>query len=257
MINPLVDSSRILLFVLLLARASGFIASCPFFGEAVVPAKVRALFAFALAALLSSVATPPVTVPNALVDLVPLVLGELVIGFTIGFLAKLFVLAFEMAGEIVGIQMGFGIAAVLDPLGGHRASLIGRFFWLAGTALFLTLGGHHLLLRGFSASLVACPPGTPFPSDAVVAALAKFSGEAIAATMRVAAPLVGILLLTTMGLGILARTVPQMNVFAVGFPVKIAVGIAGIALCLPFFAEVARGELTRLAGRLALLFPVS
>ncbi len=255
--NPLLDTSRVLLFVLLLARTSAFVASAPFFGENIVPMKVRALLAGALAVCLAAIAPPIEALPATLVDLVILAGGEALVGLAIGFLARLFVLAFEMAGEIVGIQMGFGIAAVLDPLGGHRASLIGRVFWLAGMMLFFTLGGHHLLLRGLAGSLAACPPGHPLPVDGAAAFLAKTSGEALAAPLKIGAPVVGILLLATMGLGILARTVPQMNVFVVGFPVKIAVGLAAIALSLPFFVEVARGELSRLAVRIATLLPVS
>ncbi|HET9887108.1 MAG TPA: flagellar biosynthetic protein FliR, partial [bacterium] len=146
---------------------------------------------------------------------------------------------------------------VLDPLGGFRSTLIGRWMWLAGMTLFFTLGGHHLLLRAFGASLAALPPGTAFGSPEVVEHLSKSGGDAIAAPLRLAAPVIGTLLLATLGLGILARTVPQMNVFVVGFPVKIAVGILAIAFSLPFLAAAARGELTRLAHRLAVLLPVS
>ena len=157
-------------------------------------------------------------VPAGLPDLAILVAGEVAIGAVIGFLARLMLLAFEMAGEIVAIQMGFGIAAVFDPLGGHRSSLVGRWLWLAGTALFLTLGGHHLLLRAFGTSLTALPPGRGFPVDQAAEIVFRASADAIASPLRIAAPIVGALLLATLGLGILARTVPQMNVFVVGIP---------------------------------------
>jgi flagellar biosynthetic protein FliR len=254
--NALFDTGRILLFVLLLARASGFITAGPFWGDAVVPAKVKALFALALTVCLFGMA-PATAVPQGIPDLVVLAVGELSIGVAFGFLARLFVFAFEMAGEIIAVQMGFGMAAVLDPLGGFRSTLIGRWMWLAGMTLFFTLGGHHLLLRAFGASLTALPPGTAFGSPEVVEHLSKSVGDAIAAPLRLAAPVIGTLLLATLGLGILARTVPQMNVFVVGFPVKIAVGILAIAFSLPFLAAAARGELTRLAHRLAVLLPVS
>ncbi len=256
MTHSLFDPSRALLVVLLLARASGFVAACPFLGEAIVPMKVRALFAGCLALALAGVVRTGLPDPAGLPDLAIMVGGEVMIGATIGFLARLVLLAFEMAGEIVAIQMGFGIASVIDPLGGHRSTLVGRWLWLAGTALFLTLGGHHLLLRAFGASLTALPPGRPFPADAIAELMARSTADAIAAPLRLAAPVMGALLLAAMGLGILARTVPQMNVFVVGFPVKIAVGVLALAFTLPLFAEIARGELARLVSRLAALLPV-
>jgi flagellar biosynthetic protein FliR len=250
----LLDPERILLFVLVLARVSGFIAAGPFWGEAVVPMKVRALFALALSACLVGIARPA-PIPQGIADLVLLEIGEAMIGVMLGLLARLFVMAFEMAGEIIAIQMGFGMAAVLDPIGGYRSTLVGRWFWLVGMALFLTLGGHHLLLRAFGTSFAVLPPGQGFWDGEALAHLSKSAGEAIAAPLRIAAPVIGTLLLAALGLGILARTVPQMNVFVVGFPVKIAVGILAIAFSLPFFVPAARGELTRLAARLAALLP--
>lgn len=256
MSTTLFDPSRAVMAVLLLGRASGFVAACPFFGETIVPVKVRALFAGCLAVALFGIARTAAPAPAGLPDLAMMVATEVAIGVALGFVARLVLLAFEMAGEIVAIQMGFGIAAVIDPLGGHRSTLVGRWLWLAGTALFLTLGGHHLLIRALGSSLTALPPGGAFPADPVAEVLARATADAIASPLRIAAPIVGALLLATMGLGILARTVPQMNVFVVGFPVKITVGILALAFTLPLLGEIARGEWTRLAARLAALLPV-
>jgi flagellar biosynthetic protein FliR len=256
MSTTLFDPGRGVLAALLLARASGFVAAAPFLGEAIVPMKVRALFAGVLALALFGISRGPVPDAPGLAQLALLVASEAAIGAAIGLLARLMLLAFEMAGEIVAVQMGFGMAAVMDPLGGHRSTIVGRWLWLAGIALFLTLGGHHLLLRAFGASLAAFPVGHPFPVDEAAQLFSRATAETFAAAVRIVAPVIGALLLATMGLGILARTVPQMNVFVVGFPVKIAVGIFALALALPLFTRIAQGELTRLAARFAAMFAV-
>lgn len=255
--TELFDVQRIYLFALVLARASGFVGSSPFLNEQVVPLKIRVFFLLVLSLCLFSISPPAAAQPKSLAALTMIMGTEMVFGFAMGLLARLFLLAFEMAGEIVAVQMGFGIAAVLDPLGGHRSTMIGQWMWMLGMTLFLSLGGHHLLLKAFGTSLQTCPPGQPFPLDEVVAHLALSSSQAVTVPMRLAAPVVGVLLVATLGLGILARTVPQMNVFVVGFPLKIAAGILALALSIPFLVEVAKDEMSRLAARLVQLVMAS
>jgi flagellar biosynthetic protein FliR len=167
-----------------------------------------------------------------------------------GLVARLFIIAFQMAGEIVAIQMGLGMASFLDPIMGYRSNLMGRWLWIIALALFLSLNGHHLVVRMLTASLGSVPPGQGLLDDTAVASLQSFTGESIMTALKIALPVVGVLLLTMLGLGILARTVPQMNVFIVGFPLKIAVGILAIGTALPFLADVARHEITMLAARI-------
>ena len=252
--TELLQPQSVLLFTLLVARASGLIVAAPFLGERIVPRKVKILFAIALAFLMYS--TDPVApeVPAGLPGLVFLAGAELTVGLVIGFLTRLLLLAFEMAGQVVAIQMGLAVAQVFDPINSTRQNILGRWMWLVGMACFLGMGGHHFLLRALAGSLDILPVGQGLLNHATVELMVRSSGESLATALSIAAPAIGVLLLTSLGLGILARTVPQINVFIVGFPVKIAAGIAAIIASLPYVLEVARREVAMLAGRLATLF---
>jgi flagellar biosynthetic protein FliR len=249
----LFDLDRIFLFTLLLARVSGLVAVAPFLGERFVPVRVRALFAGTLALLLLSFSPEPPRMPVNLVDLVVLAGGELFLGVAIGFAGRLLVQAFEMAGHVIAIQMGFAMAQVFDPMQGHSGNLLGRWMWIVGMTLFLALNGHHHLLRALGESLQLAPPGSGFPIAGITEAIVHLGGDSFVTALRIGAPAIGILLLTAVALGILARTVPQMNVFVVGFPVKIAAGITALALSLPYLLDVARREVGELVHRLSAL----
>jgi flagellar biosynthetic protein FliR len=245
------DPERVLLFTMLLARATGLVAAAPFFGERMIPVRIKALVSGALALLMLSVAREAPPVPESLVGLVLLAGAELSVGLVMGFSGRLFVMAFEMAGQVVAVQMGFGMAAMIDPLQPHRTTLMGRWMWLVGMTVFLGLGGHHHLLRAVAGSLELVPPGQGLLTAAVVEAVVDYSARGFVTALSIAAPAIGLLLLTSMGLGILARTVPQMNVFIVGFPLKITTGIVGVMLSLPYLLEVARREVAELARHLS------
>lgn len=251
--TALVDLERVFLFTLLMARATGIIVASPFFGERVVPNKVKILLVPTLALFMITFAPNRLPQPDSLARLAMILAAELSIGVAIGFLARLLLLAFEMAGHIVAIQIGFGLAQVFDPVQGHQQNLISRWYWMIGMTCFLAFGGHHHILRALAATLEVLPPGVGLTSPAVVEMLTRSTASCFASMLSLGAPVIGVLLLTSMGLGILARTVPQMNVFIVGFPIKIAAGVAAIMLSLPFLMEVARHEVAALAARLSTL----
>jgi len=252
-VTLLPDLDRIWLFGLLLARAGGLVAMAPFLGERLVPRKVRILLVGMLALVMIPLVSAPPAAPSDLGGLVSAVAAELLVGVAMGFLARLLVLGFSMAGEVVSYQMGFALAALMDPMQPNRQTVMGRWMWLAAMTLFLGLGGHHVLLRALGFTLDTLPPGSTVVTDGLVALLARASADTFLRGMQIAAPTVGILLLTSTALGILARSVPQMNVFIVGFPLKIAAGILGVIWSLPYLVNVATRDMAELVQRLAVL----
>lgn len=249
-LGSLFSLEQILLFVLLTARAGGLAATAPFLSGRMMPRNIRVLVVLVLALMMVPIA-PTLALPNATSALVAMMATEILVGLALGFTAQLFVTIFQMAGELIGNQMGFGMARLIDPQSGASSSLMSQWFWVIAMALFLTLGGPALLLRTLSASLELVPPGFARIDGDTAHALVRFGSDAMSSALRIAAPAVGILLCTSLGLGILSRTVPQMNVFIVGFPLKITAGVVGVALSLPFVLDLARRELTVLTDRLA------
>ena len=248
--GALFDLERILLLALLMARAGGVVLTAPFLSGRMVPRTVKVLFVGTLALVMIPLA-PALALPASFSSLVAMLFGEVAVGLALGFVAQLFVVAFHAAGELIGHQMGFGMARIMDPMQGGEATVMGRWFWLVGMTFFFVLGGPGLVIRGLAASLEVLPPGLAAPGAGLAEILVDFSADAFAVAMGIAAPAVGVLLLTSMALGILARTVPQMNVFLVGFPLKITAGIVGVGLTLPFLVDLARREFAELARRLA------
>ena len=242
-----------LLFGLLLARCGGFVATSPLFGDALVPRTVRALFTGSLAVVLLPLAGTPTDLPAGLPGLVVMATGEAALGVAMGYLARLTLLVFEMAGEMIAVQMGLSIASLIDPLQPSRTTVLARWYWVVGATLFLMLNGHHHLLRALAGSLELVPPGHAMDFGRIAGGLSSVTAETFGRALAVASPAIGILLATTLGLGLLARTVPQMNVFLVGFPVQIAAGMLAIIAAVPFLLEVAHHELLDLANRLATL----
>jgi flagellar biosynthetic protein FliR len=252
-LSSFLTPDRVLLFALVLARCSGLIATAPLLGDALVPRAVRVLFAGTLAVVLLPLA-PPVSKPIAgLPGLAAAAVVEVAIGLAMGYVARLALLVFEMAGEVVSLQMGLGIASMVDPMEAFRSTILGRWYWLVGATLFLALDGHHYLLRALAASLEMVPPGRGLLGGDAAAALSSFASEGLARALAIGAPAVGILLATSLGLGLLARTVPQMNVFFVGMPIQIAAGILAVAATTPLLIDVGRHEMVDLVTRLTTL----
>jgi flagellar biosynthetic protein FliR len=223
------------LFGLLLVRCLGFYMAGPLFTERGLPGQVKVLLAAGTAiALLPIVPFGPLPATD-LPHFVLAVAGETFMGILLGFGAGLPFIGIRMAAELIGIQVGFGIVNVIDPREGERVSVLGRFYELAAIMVFLALNGHHLLLRALGTSIRVVPIGGVAPSPGLVGHLVGMAGSMFVTALAVGAPLIAVLFLTDAAMGFVARTVPQMNIFIVGFPVKIAIGLFGIAVTLPFF----------------------
>jgi len=165
------------------------------------------------------------------------VAGEAFLGILLGFAAALPFAGIRMAGELVGVQMGFGIASVFDPRQEQQISVTAQFYDLLAVLLFLLLDGHHLLLRALGTSVQALPPGQAAFGGRAVQQIVALGGSLFIIALSVGGPLIAVLFLADAAMGFVARTVPQMNIFIVGIPVKIGLGLLAIALTLPFFGR--------------------
>ncbi len=224
-------------FGLLLVRCLGFYLAGPVFAERSIPGQVRVLLAAGTAVALLPVVGSGMAPATDLPHFVLAVAGETFMGVLLGFGAALPFVGIRMAAELIGIQIGFGIVNVIDPREGGQVSVLDRFYELAAVTVFLVLNGHHLLLRALGTSLRVVPLGGVAPAPGLAGQLMGMAGSMFVTALAVGAPLIAVLFLTDAAMGFVARTVPQMNIFIVGFPVKIAIGLFGIAVTLPFFVR--------------------
>lgn len=220
-----------------LTRILGLITAAPLFGNASVPVPVK----IALGVLLASIIAPaipalPAADPLSMAGLLILV-QELLIGVAMGFAIRLVFAAIEMAGEICSLTMGLGFASFFDPLTKGRSSAVSQFLALIATMAFLAANAHLVLLEALAESFITMPiSATPMSSSAEWE-MAKWGGLIFSAGLHLSLPIVAALLITQVALGILTRAAPQLNIFGIGFPITLGVGMLVIVMVLPYLGN--------------------
>ena len=244
-------------YLLVFARITGTLTSAPVFGSQVIPVFARVGLAILLALFVFPMShLAPGHEPTSLLMLAWWVLIELVYGLTTGFVAALFFQSVQMAGQLIDMQIGFGIVNVFDPQFGQQVPLIGNFKYLIALSVFLALQGHHILIGAMAENFRAVPLGMPIHLDATAEFMVDAVANLFVMALRIALPVLGTVLMTDVALGILARVMPQMNVFVVGITGKLIVGIFMLFLILPFyiaFLEVGFEGIYRDFSRILLL----
>ncbi|MCP4583176.1 MAG: flagellar type III secretion system protein FliR [candidate division Zixibacteria bacterium] len=225
--------------LLIILRVGGIMTVAPIFGHRNVPKMVK----IGLILVLSLILLP--TLSNVQVDLPPnlfamagVLVKEIAAGLAVGFTSLLLFIAVQFAGNIIGLQMGFGIVNVIDPNSQAQVPLIGQFQFILAMLIFLSLNGHHMLISAISGSFQLIPLGqvtfTNLSADIMVRAIV----DTVSLAVKLGAPCIVTLFLLDVSLGIIARTVPQMNIFIVGFPLKISVGLLMLATSMPIVGYV-------------------
>jgi len=218
-------------------RALALMTSLPVFSQRSVPMRVKVALAFfiALASQASLPAMPVVPLDSALAWIV--VLQQVLIGVSLGFAVRVVFAAVEFAGEIIGLQMGLNFAGFFDPVTASQGTASGRFFGTMVAFLFIIINGHLAIIAALIKSFSAFPVG-PEPFAFLRAVQPHVWGaEVFAIGLWIALPLVGMLLFVNLVLGVISRVAPQINIFAIGFPVTLGVGLIGMLLTLPLLQQ--------------------
>jgi flagellar biosynthetic protein FliR len=223
------------LIALLLAavRAAAWLVITPPFNTRSVPGPVKALLSVAIALPIAPGLTAQV--PRlAGGELVLAAAEQVVVGAALGFITSLFFAAIQAAGSIIDLFGGFSLAFAFDPFAMTGTSVFGRFYNIVATALLFATDAHAMILRGFTQSYRSLPLTGTLSLDTLSALLTGGLGQMFLAALQIAGPLVAVLFCTDVALGLLTRVAPALNVFALGFPIKIllTLGVAGAALTL-------------------------
>lgn len=227
---------NIALFLLIFARISGIFSTAPLFGAKNVPVMVKSGLAILMAILvLPLVGKETVSIPGSFFLYSLIAIGEFLIGLIYGYLASLIFSAIQMTGFLLDTQIGFGIVNILDPQFQQQIPLVGNFKYIIAMLVFLAINGHHMLLTGIVNSYQVVEIGTGVFRPEMASFMTNIVVSSFIIAVKLSLPVLIALLLTDLGLGILARTMPQMNIFVVGIPGKIFVGIFMLYICLPFY----------------------
>ncbi|MEE3262729.1 MAG: flagellar biosynthetic protein FliR [Candidatus Latescibacterota bacterium] len=225
------------IFLLVLLRVSALLMVAPIFGHRTWLARAKVGLAFTVSIILFPiVADQPLDVPAGVLPYALMMIREVLMGVVMGFVVLLLFVAIQFAGQLAGLQMGFGIVNVIDPQSSNQLSIMGQFLNILAILLLLSLNGHHTILTGLVTSFETIPLGGVVLKAGLMQKMIAITAEVFIIGVKIAAPIMTALFLVTAAMGVLARTVPQMNVFMVGFPVQISVGLGAFLVCMPLFA---------------------
>jgi len=217
-----------------LTRILALIAASPLFGNASVPASVKVSLGVMLALIVApAVPAAPAADPMSLAGLL-ILMQEMLIGTAMGFTIRVIFAAVEMAGEISSLTMGLGFATFFDPNTRGRSSAISQFLSLVATMAFLAVDAHLVLLSALVESFSTLPISATPVYGGGFKQMADWGGAIFSTGVQLSLPIVGALLITNVALGVLTRAAPQLNLFGIGFPITLGVGLLVIAMVLPY-----------------------
>ena len=237
MISLNISLPQLQLFFLVFLRVGAILMSIPVFDSKSIPLFFKIALAFTTSmALFPILELEPLALITNFFAMGVSVAGEILLGLVIGFSVKLIFAGIQLAGQLAGYQMGMALANVMDPSSSQQVPLLAQFNNLVALLIFITINAHYWFIRALAHSFQLVPPLNVNFSGSLMEHLIKMSGNMFVIGIQIGAPVIAALLITSVTFGLIARTVPQMNVFIVAMPLKIAVGLLFLGFSLPYFS---------------------
>lgn len=223
-------------WLLIAMRVAPVIFMMPLFHSKGIPNKVKAGLTLVLSlALLPVLTTEFGPFPSEPWSFGLYLILELCIGFLLGFSVRLVFGGLQLAGELVGFEMGFGMARVMDPQSGSESTVVTEFYYLLGVLLFLAVDGHHWFFKALVQSFYLLGPGAFQPQQELQTLFLRWSGRMFVLALQMVAPVLAVLMLVKISFGVIARMVPQVNLLMNSFPITIGLGLAFMGFSLDLF----------------------
>lgn len=222
-------------FIWPLTRILGLLMVAPVFGHSSVPRRVKIGLGVFIALIVAPTLPPMPDVGLGSWHGLSILIQQLLIGMAIGFIMRIVFAATEAAGEIIGLQMGLGFASFFDAQSAGQTIVLSQFLSLLAALLFLAVNAHLLLLNILVESFKSLPVSPEPLAAAGFYTVAAYGAVIFSIGLQLALPLIAILLMTNLALGILTRSAPQLNIFAIGFPITLGVGLIALNVTLPYF----------------------
>lgn len=218
------------------ARILGFIASAPLWNTTGVPRRTRLMLGLAITLAIAPALPPmPAVAPGSLAGLWILAV-QMLVGTAMAFAARIVFTAVELAGEFIGFQMGLSFATFYDPLSAAQTPVVTEFMTLMSFLLFLSLNGHLVYVATLAQSFQAIPVGPGLPGSGSWLNLVELGGKIFASGLLLALPMIVALMIANLALAVLTRAAPQLNIFALGFPLTLLGGLAMLTLSMNYLA---------------------
>jgi flagellar biosynthetic protein FliR len=252
---PFPSPREVIFFALVLSRVAGIFSAIPVFGGRTIPLHVKVVVILMITLVCFPVLriSPP-AIPTDVFTLALLVMREIMVGITLGFVTRIIFSAVEFSGQIIGMQMGFTISSIIDPSQGTQTQIMSVMQTLLATLLFLSMNIHHMFIRTIVDSFRIIPLGGWHLNAEILSFLIKGTSDIFILGIRLAAPVMVALLLTSVTLGIMARSFPQMNIFMVSMPLNIGIGLIVLGLTVTIFFHVLTTAFGAVNGQIETLF---
>ncbi|QPJ65446.1 MAG: flagellar biosynthetic protein FliR [Candidatus Nitrohelix vancouverensis] len=246
------NTAEIESFIFIFIRVGAMFLFVPILGSRQIPIQIKVGLSLLIAITIFPIVKPTVAVGEmrGVFELAIYMFSEITIGFAIGFAARLFFMTVQLAGTVVDFQMGFGVVNVIDPQTESNVSITAQFQNILAILIFLAVDAHHILIQAVTQSFFMINTRELHFDTFTPELILTLFISAFTVAIKLAGPIMAILFFIAVGLGLVARTVPQMNVFIVGFPLQIGAGLLMLGVSMEFFNIVLQNELELLPERL-------
>jgi flagellar biosynthetic protein FliR len=238
-----IGTRNVFAFFLVLARVTPLFLIAPAFSSQMLLPQVRSVLAVALALGMTPLALHNQTVPQDVLPLAGLIMENVVVGLALAYTIACVFGAIQSAGVLADAFGGFSFGSMVDPVNGNPGGSMTNLYTIVGLALFLAIGGDAWTLRGLSATFNAIPIADPVQAKPMIAAAESACASLLVGAVEIAAPVMLAIIVTDIALGMVSKVVPQVNVFAVGFTVKVGVTLLIVGVSLPFLGSWMTGQL--------------
>ena len=237
----IIDPVQFKTYMMVLMRISILLFMFPIFSSNAFPAMLKAGFAMVLSLVLYTVVPVDLTrFPENAAATGLMIGGEALVGMTLGLCLRIFLASIQLAGQIIGFQMGFAMINVIDPQTGANVSIMDQLGYWVGVVVFLLLNGHHVMISALADSFSLVPLGVFMMPQPLLAKMMELMAHLFLLAVKIGAPVIAALMFVSVGFGLVAKFSPQMNVMIVAFPLKIVVGLFLFGLSLEIIAIVTR-----------------
>jgi len=254
---PLETLDQMQCFFWVLMRVSIIIFLLPLFGAKGVPTMWKAGLSVILAIVLLPSVPHVSKFPDTAIEIIISLASEIIMGFILALTVRMYFAAVQMAGHLMSFSMGFSMARAMDPQAEVQDSVVTEFIYILTILMFFAIDGHHIFIRALASSFKSVPPNAIFFNNTIPGILVKISGDMFLIGVKLAAPMMVALFLSNLSLGIIARTVPQVNILMVGLPVNLAIGFIFLILTInsmsPFMTELFKKMGQALIGLIGLM----
>ncbi|NMA65982.1 MAG: flagellar type III secretion system protein FliR [Clostridiaceae bacterium] len=227
------------IFLLVFVRITGMFYLSPIFGRRNIPNYYKVGFCFIFSLIIANtVPVPDISTYNTLLSYVILIGKELLVGLMLGFISYVLFSSIYIAGQLIDVRIGFGMVSVFDPVSNVQIPITADFYVIFATLYMLVTDAHHLLIKAIGDSFKVVPVGEVFFTGVLPKQLVDLFAQVFVTGFKIAAPVTATILITDLSLGIISKSMPQLNVFMLGMPVKIILGLTVILLTIGAFKGI-------------------